>query len=322
MHSKYKPGFRDQESYHTILDISFDTRYLYIAQVSSDWSLIHSIYRSIAIPPSIDIERSQVSRYISSIEPALLPTVLKSSESLSSFRKISRHIFSHFYSKSSAAPVFFYASCFTYGALFSPGPRRFRRYFYCYYCCLLCSADDDNDDLFDEPTPNRYSQNKDATEDYCDNYTSVERTRSSASMNEETSPSRRTRRAKPIDIGAAASYGKDSKVCGDRDDIVNVIYVTSYRVVGPDLALESVHSDTNLTSLGNVQPLCILHEDYLFTHISTAVYSQVLIYTAEWTEALWRERKCPCYETAAKVIRNQALGWEPDIIQLSWAPHY
>ena len=34
-------------------------------------------------------------------------------------------------------------------------------------------------------------------------------------MNEETSPSRRTRRAKPIDIGAAASYGKDSKVCGD-----------------------------------------------------------------------------------------------------------
>ena len=36
LHSKYKPGFRDQESYHTILDISFDTRYLYIAQVSSD----------------------------------------------------------------------------------------------------------------------------------------------------------------------------------------------------------------------------------------------------------------------------------------------
>ena len=73
LHSKYKPGLRDQESYHTILDISLDTRYLYIAQVSSDWLLIHSIYRSIAIPPSIDIERSQVSRYfdISSIEPAL-----------------------------------------------------------------------------------------------------------------------------------------------------------------------------------------------------------------------------------------------------------
>ena len=31
----------------------------------------------------------------------------------------------------------------------------------------------------------------------------------------------------------------------------------------------------------------------LFTHISTTVYSQVLIYTAESTEALWSERKCP-----------------------------
>ena len=31
----------------------------------------------------------------------------------------------------------------------------------------------------------------------------------------------------------------------------------------------------------------------LFTHISTTVYSQVLIYTAESTEASWSERKCP-----------------------------
>ena len=47
--------------YRSILDISSIDRY-------------RSIYRSIAIPPSIDIERSQVSRYfdISSIEPALL----------------------------------------------------------------------------------------------------------------------------------------------------------------------------------------------------------------------------------------------------------
>ena len=28
----------------------------------------------------------------------------------------------------------------------------------------------------------------------------------------------------------------------------------------------------------------------LFTHISTAVYSQVLIYRAEWTEASWRTK--------------------------------
>ena len=33
--------------------------------------------------------------------------------------------------------------------------------------------------------------------------------------------------------------------------------------------------------------------------MSPTVYSQVLIYTAESTEASWRERKCPNFETAA-----------------------
>ena len=36
------------------------------------------------------------------------------------------------------------------------------------------------------------------------------------------------------------------------------------------------------------------------THISTTVYRQVLIYTAEWTEASWIERECPNFETVAK----------------------
>ncbi|KAK2182894.1 hypothetical protein NP493_331g04006 [Ridgeia piscesae] len=72
-------------------------------------------------------------------------------------------------------------------------------------------ADDDNDDLFDDPTPSKYSQYKDAADDYSTNdYKSVERSRSSASVEEQTSPTRRARRAKPIDLGAAASYGKDS----------------------------------------------------------------------------------------------------------------
>ena len=46
----------------------------------------------------------------------------------------------------------------------------------------------------------------------------------------------------------------------------------------------------------------------LFTHISTTVYSQVLIYTAESTEASWRERKCPNFETVAKGIWTRALS--------------
>ncbi len=41
-----------------------------------------------------------------------------------------------------------------------------------------------------------------------------------------------------------------------------------------------VHSDTNSTSLGSIQP-CRYYVRRLFIHISIAVYSQVLTYTAE-----------------------------------------
>ena len=45
----------------------------------------------------------------------------------------------------------------------------------------------------------------------------------------------------------------------------------------------------------------------LFTHISTTVYSQVLIYTAESTEASWI--KCPNFETVT-------TGFEPGLSRL------
>ena len=61
-------------------------RYRGSYEISSKYRLIirHSIYRSIAIQSSIDIERSQVSRYfdISSIEPALVETCNKSTVSM------------------------------------------------------------------------------------------------------------------------------------------------------------------------------------------------------------------------------------------------
>ena len=55
--------------FHSILDTCISPKY----RLTDHWFIRYSIYRSIAIPPSIDIERSQVSRYfdISSIEPAL-----------------------------------------------------------------------------------------------------------------------------------------------------------------------------------------------------------------------------------------------------------
>ena len=62
----------------------------------------------------------------------------------------------------------------------------------------------------------------------------------------------------------------------------------------------------------------------LFNHISTTVYSQVLIYTAESTEASWSERKCPNFETVTQGIRTRVLSIaSPAFYQLSYrAPLY
>ena len=42
-----------------------------------------------------------------------------------------------------------------------------------------------------------------------------------------------------------------------------------------------VHSDTISTSLGSIQPYATINARRLLVHISTTVYSQVLIYSAE-----------------------------------------
>ena len=64
-----------------------------------------------------------------------------------------------------------------------------------------------------------------------------------------------------------------------------------------------LHSDTNSTPFGkHSSHAAIMCEDYslAFPPLSNSVYSQVLIHTSEWTEASWRERKCPNFETVAK----------------------
>ena len=47
-----------------------------------------------------------------------------------------------------------------------------------------------------------------------------------------------------------------------------------------------VHSDTISVSLGSIQPYATINARRLLIHISTIVYSQVLIYTTEWTGAM------------------------------------
>ena len=60
---------------------------------------------------------------------------------------------------------------------------------------------------------------------------------------------------------------------------------------------------TPLTDLFIPTPSILATQQFcakIFIHISTTVHSHVLIYTAEWTEASWREQKCPNFETVAK----------------------
>ena len=68
---------------------------------------------------------------------------------------------------------------------------------------------------------------------------------------------------------------------------------------------------------------CSNYARRLFTHICTAVCSQVLIYTAEWTYYSWIERKCPNFETVATEVSNPgSLDCESGILPQSYrAPH-
>ena len=54
-----------------------------------------------------------------------------------------------------------------------------------------------------------------------------------------------------------------------------------------------VHWDTISASLGNIQPYATINARRLLIYVSTTVYSQILIYTAEWTGAMTSEKTCP-----------------------------
>ena len=76
-----------------------------------------------------------------------------------------------------------------------------------------------------------------------------------------------------------------------------------------------VHSDTNSASLGSILATHQLSTKTNHSHyISTAFHSQILIYTAEWTKASWRERKCPNFKMVAK------RGLKPGLSRLRVPP--
>ena len=58
-------------------------------------------------------------------------------------------------------------------------------------------------------------------------------------------------------------------------------YVAQYPILRIAQLLIPVQSDTISTSLGSIQPYATVNAQRLLVHISTIVYSQVLIYIAE-----------------------------------------
>ena len=90
----------------------------------------------------------------------------------------------------------------------------------------------------------------------------------------------------------------------------NVVFIQrSIQSVGPLKALYTsppgrpVHSDTDSTSLESILATMQLRAKTIHSHF----HHRLFIYTGEWTEASWRERKCPNFETVAKWVFEPGL---------------
>ena len=92
--------------------------------------------------------------------------------------------------------------------------------------------------------------------------------------------------------------------------------------------LKALYNLPPLTALFILTPIRLLLEAFypcrnyaqrLLTHISTTVYSQVLIDIAELTGTSWRERKCPNFETVPNGDSNPgSLDCESGVLPLSY----
>ena len=83
-----------------------------------------------------------------------------------------------------------------------------------------------------------------------------------------------------------------------------IVHWTAQRALHFSSPDRPVPSDTNSTSLGSIIAMPQLRSTFPHT-----VYSQVLIHTAEWTGASWRERKCSNFETVTKGRFEPGLTW-------------
>ena len=77
-----------------------------------------------------------------------------------------------------------------------------------------------------------------------------------------------------------------------------------------------VHTDTISASLGSIQPYATINVWRLLVHISTTVYSQALIYTAEWTGAMQSEKIAQGFNTAAQDSNPGSRSRESEALRL------
>ena len=108
----------------------------------------------------------------------------------------------------------------------------------------------------------------------------------------------------------------------DEKNVKLCFYIAQYPVHWT--AQSSLHSDLFIPA-----PTRLPWEAFLATQqlraktnhsiISTTVYSYVVMYTAEWTGASWRERKCPNFETVGD-SNLDSLDCESGILPLSYRP--
>ena len=107
----------------------------------------------------------------------------------------------------------------------------------------------------------------------------------------------------------------EDKIISKYSSILSVGPLKKFYTSPPD---RPVHSGTNSASLGSILATQQLSGKTI-THIFTTVYSQVLIYKPEWTEASWSVQKCPNFETVIKGDSNPgSLDCESCILPLSY----
>ena len=94
------------------------------------------------------------------------------------------------------------------------------------------------------------------------------------------------------------------------NQVIHIIKVKVYSYIARYPVLGTVQSTLHFTPWQTCsfqrhldfsgKPCCNYCMKTIRSHIHLCLYCQVLIYTAEWTKAMWGEQKCLSFETAAR----------------------